>query len=488
MHLLSSRSRLEPGNERPNPSLLDFSLFFAATLLACLCARPYAGGYNDGGRLATIEALIDYHTFAIDDSIFVRPLPADGPRTQSPYRLDLHPNLEQGTGDKARIAGHFYSDKPPVPALWMAGVYQLLQWCFGLTARHSPGLLCYLMAVCSSGLAYVVAVVAVWRLASVLHRRATPPGEDGPYQRSLNSAWVTALTASFAFSTTALPYACQVNGHILSLAAACWLIASLAAAPARPGVLWLLGWGSLGGLAYSFEAPSGGLLLIMTAAYCFFRHRQISDLLWLIFGALPWVLLHHSICYAIAGTWHPIGAVPEFFDYPGSEFDRSNLTGFWNHASIIEFLGYSLGLLFSERGFLLSNLPLLMAIPAAIVLLRRRVAEWPLLVACGGWSIATWLVYAALSTNYAGWCCSIRWFEPLLAPGYLVLILAVRRPATLAHPVCLIKPMWIVNVRFDDLVRAVGGGDTVFLGDSAGYAERWTCVRLEASPQPPPTP
>ena len=40
--------------------------------------------------------------------------------------------------------------------------------------------------------------------------------------------------------------------------------------------------------------------------------------------------------------------------------------------------------------------------------------------------LGTWLVYAALSNNYAGVCCSIRWFVPLLAPGLFLLALLFR--------------------------------------------------------------
>ena len=42
---------------------------------------------------------------------------------------------------------------------------------------------------------------------------------------------------------------------------------------------------------------------------------------------------------------------------------------------------------------------------------------------CGG----TWLLYAALSNNYSGPCCSIRWFVPFLAPAYYVLALLLKR-------------------------------------------------------------
>jgi hypothetical protein len=39
-------------------------------------------------------------------------------------------------------------------------------------------------------------------------------------------------------------------------------------------------------------------------------------------------------------------------------------------------------------------------------------------------------LYAALSNNYAGVCCSVRWFVPLLAPAYYLLALLLRQYPT----------------------------------------------------------
>ena len=91
-------------------------LVAALALIALVGARPYAGGWNDGTRLATVEALVDYHSFAIDNSVFVK-VPADG----RPYP-DTDPLLQKiGTSDKLLIDGHYYTDKPPVPAVLLAG-------------------------------------------------------------------------------------------------------------------------------------------------------------------------------------------------------------------------------------------------------------------------------------------------------------------------------------------------------------------------------
>src|SRR6185295_3499159 len=86
-----------------------------AGIVAFISARPYAGSWNDGSRLATVECLVDRHTLVIDDSLFVKV------GTSTPYRGE---GVDNGTLDKLHINGHFYSDKSPVPALLLAIIYQ----------------------------------------------------------------------------------------------------------------------------------------------------------------------------------------------------------------------------------------------------------------------------------------------------------------------------------------------------------------------------
>src|SRR5206468_5231678 len=115
-----------------------------------------------------------------------------------PYPREIPGLLEEGTGDKMFVRdpqhpgrGHFYSDKPPVPSLLLAGWYQLLKSTTGLNARARPDLFCYWMTVASSGLAYVVAVWSIYRLGLALQ---------------LWLALRLLLTASFGLATVALPY------------------------------------------------------------------------------------------------------------------------------------------------------------------------------------------------------------------------------------------------------------------------------------------
>ena len=133
--------------------------------------------------------------------------------------------------------------------------------------------------------------------------------------------------------------------------------------------------------------------------------------------------------YAVGGTLQPANAVAEYLDWPGSPFDAGNMTGTWKHTPG-HLLSYAAALLLGKRGFLGHNLPLLLAVVGGVLLLRRRLAERPELVFAAAWSIGTWLLYAVASNNYSGQCCSIRWFVPLLAPGYYALALLLEKKAS----------------------------------------------------------
>src|SRR5712691_11790158 len=101
------------GATNRNLVIAELSVLAVALTLAALSTRPYAGSWNDGSRLATVECLVDYHTLAIDDSIFVRVPPQGEAVAGSPYSVDEPALLEHGTLDKLFVQGHFYSDKSP---------------------------------------------------------------------------------------------------------------------------------------------------------------------------------------------------------------------------------------------------------------------------------------------------------------------------------------------------------------------------------------
>ena len=310
-------------------------LLLVTILIACLSALPYAGSWNDGSRLATVESLVDHGTWQIDDSIFVQtPRRAELPGP-SPYAPNDPELVRHGTRDKLFIDGHYYSDKSPVPALAMASVYKLLQWSTGLTAAKTPGWFCYWMTLLFSGTAFVVSALCV-DLAAL--RSGLPRGT-----RLL-------VTYSFVFATVALPYTRHVNNHILLLAVFALLLLALPRDVAV-SVRRLVAAGTLAGIGYSIDLGVGPVLVLCTAGYLFLRTRSARALAVMLLCALPWFLAHHGLNYMIGGTFKPANAVPEYFAWPGSPFTERNLTGGWAHPDAAHFAAYAAGLLFGARGF-----------------------------------------------------------------------------------------------------------------------------------------
>ncbi|HZU36743.1 MAG TPA: hypothetical protein VFA18_12570 [Gemmataceae bacterium] len=392
---------------------VGLGIVLLASVIAAGSARPYAGGWNDGSRLATVEALVDQGTWAIDASTFVHP-PTNA--AQTPYDPAL-PELPAGwTGDKLLIHHHFYSDKPPVPALLMAGIYRGWQALTGWTVRTHPAAFCYWMTLLSSGLAYVVAVSCIDRLGSRLGLGLT--------QRLM-------LTASFGLATVALPYVRHVNNHILLLGVAAPVMLGLHDLAERVlsgrSTRWrVASLGFLAGLGYTIDLGAGPMLMVCALALVGWRCRcWLAPAIFLL-AAMPWLLLHHGINYATAGTLGPANAVAAYFNWPGSPFNPANMTGAFHHTPA-HFVEYATALLLGKRGFLGHNLPLFLAVAGTVGLLRRRVTQAPEIVFGLCWCGAVWLAYGLTSTNYSGACCSIRWFVPFLAPGYYVLALLLSR-------------------------------------------------------------
>lgn len=380
-------------------------IIVVAALIALVSARPYAGSWNDGSRLATVESLVDRNSWTIDDSIYVRP-----PVDKSPYTPGDELLARHGTGDKMFIRGHFYSDKSPVPALTMAFAYQSLRQLGLPSAADRPDQFARWMTWI---FAVVPFVVSVWAIGRSMTYIGTHP------------IWSHLLLGSFAMSW-ALPYAQHVNNHILLLAFAS-LIAERMLCPGEMTRRRTMVVGLLCGAAYATDLGAGPPLMLAIAGLYLWRRKH---LVYFSVSALPLVLIHHAINYGIGGSLTPSNANPEYFRWPGSPFSPESLTGGWNHPSLGKGVLYSLDLLVGKKGVLLCSLPLMLAVFGSWKLFVRRANrssdEMLLIVAMIFWSVATWLLYSATSRNHSGVCVSIRWFLPLLVPGYLMLALLVR--------------------------------------------------------------
>ncbi len=390
---------------------------FAAIALAAAAvgARPYAGSWNDGSRLAAVESLLDRGTLAIDDSIFCRPPRHLIDSGLAPYPAGRTDLLTFGTLDKLFIHGHYHSDKPAVVSILMAALYQPLMGVGLPSPAERPDIFCWMMTVLTSGLGYAVAVGCLWALGTRL---------------GLTPGWRLAWTASFALSTFALAYTRHVNSHIMMLgvvSAMCLLLVRLAGEArdgrAAPGLL--AGLGTLAGLGFNLDFGSGPLLLAITFVLVAWRFRRLVPVLVFTIAALPWVAAAIGLNYAIGGGWKPINMYPEYFIYPGSPFTQQNLTGFFRHSPLDQFL-YAAAMLIGKHGYWNHNLAILLGAAAGWRVLRVRFHGRAELVGLLAWCTSAWLLFAVLSNNMGGACCSVRWFVPFLAPAYWLLAILIR--------------------------------------------------------------
>ncbi|HJZ57069.1 MAG TPA: hypothetical protein VKE74_19015 [Gemmataceae bacterium] len=378
--------------------------------LAAAGARPYAGGWNDGCRLAAVESLLERGTLAIDDSVFCKTPQHLLDAGHTPYPADRADLLLVGTLDKLHVRGHFHSDKPAVVSVLMAGMYQPLLWLGLPRPGERPDVFAWVMTVLTSGLGYAAAVGCLW----VLGKRV-----------GLSPGWRLVWLAGFALATYAPTYTRHVNNHAMQLgvvAGMCVLLLRTADATRAGRTAWgsLVGLGTLAGLAFNLDFGSGPLLVAFTLTAITWRTRRAGPVIACALAAAPWMAAGVGLNYAIGGVWLPLNMYPEHFDYPGSPFSAANLTGFSRHGPLDQLL-YAGAMLLGKHGFLNHNLPLLLAATAGWVIFRRSFAGRAELLALLGWCAATWAVYAVLSNNMGGGCCSVRWFVPFLAPGFWVL-------------------------------------------------------------------
>lgn len=388
----------------------EVGLFLLALIVTVLGTLPYAGGWNDGSRLAAVESLAERGTLRIDESAFVV-VPAPAPV----YDPD-EPGLALfGTRDKLYIDGHYYSDKSPVPTVLLAGVYKLWLTCGGPTISENPGTVIAFLTMISAGLPFLF---AAWCLSRLGRRFRLPP------------ATRLLLLGCFLSATVALPYTRHINNGIMLLGVAmplCVLLADLGTHPLGPWDRWgrpaLIG--LLAGLGYAIDLGVGPPLLVAVLGYAAYQTRSIPRMAVLGLGTLPFLGLHHVLNYAVGGTILPANAVLDYLQFPGSPFTERIATGGLKHDPL-GLVIYGLDLLVGKKGFLTHNWPLFLATLGALRVGWNYPQYRAALGFCLTWAGLTWMAYAATSTNLSGQCCSVRWFVPLIAPGFWALAIVLK--------------------------------------------------------------
>ena len=80
------------------PKYSSWLVFLGMLLLGGVLGHPFAGSWNDGSRLASVESVAERETFILDDSLFVFP---NGPKLGLPNPYDPQSEIlaKRGTLD-----------------------------------------------------------------------------------------------------------------------------------------------------------------------------------------------------------------------------------------------------------------------------------------------------------------------------------------------------------------------------------------------------
>jgi hypothetical protein len=237
-------------------------VFFSALVMCALVSKSHIGGWNDGSRIATVDALTASRTFVIDGSPF-----------------------ERGLGDKIRFHGHTYSDKQPLLPLLAAAVMFAVAP-LGITLRHTPAAAIYLLTLFTVGIWFAIGCCYAFAFQRLLG-----------FDRKVAFA-VAALTGT---GTLALPYAAVLANHVPCGAAA--LAGCYHLVRARRGGRFDA---ALGGfffsLAYAFDAASA---LFATTVVVLLWGGSLRSALVCVAAAVPVVALQAAFNAAISGSVIP---------------------------------------------------------------------------------------------------------------------------------------------------------------------------------------
>jgi hypothetical protein len=400
---------------RANHWAVPWLLGAAAFALAALGARPFATAWNDGSRLASVESLVERGTFCIDDSPFLVPPPELAERGAPAYDPD-NPLLHKGTLDKLLINGRYYSDKPPLVSVPLAGAYRALVAVGAPRPGERPDAFAWVVCVLLSGTGYAVAVGCTWAVGT---RVGLAPG------------WRLLWLGAFALATVLPAYTRSANNHIAQLgavAAVCALLCRIADAAREGRTAWgaVVAAGFVTGFAYNLDFGVGPPLVPAVLVVVALRTRRALPAVACALAVAPCVVAGHAINYAIGGDFvRPLNMHPEYLAWPGSPFETT-MTGIVRTRHFAQFM-YALDVLVGKKGVLTHNPPLLLALAAGALVLRRRGGAHRVeLLALLAWCAAGWVMYGALSKNHGGACVSIRWFVPFLAPGFWLLAVALK--------------------------------------------------------------
>ena len=343
-----------------------FSVFLG---LFSLFTTPIAT-HNEASRLATIESLVDFHTFIIDNSRFV------------------------WTIDKYFYQGHFYSDKPPILSIYGSFFYALLK-IVGISFSNQFGLTIFLMTILVVGVSTAIGMVYFYKTLKFLE---------------IKENWIDVLLIIAGSGTLLLPYSSVFSNHVVS--ASLLMAGFYYLLRVKESIRYSLLSGLLITLAGSIDVVA--FIFVPFLAISFFKKPLKSKIVFSLACALV-LVIYFQLNFYTSGSLRPPSMNQSLWEYPGSVFNRTNLSGLADHSDFSALLNYAFHMIIGHRG-LISYTPILVFSFFGFVKIFQnkefKYREEHLLILLA--SSAYVLMYILRSNNYSGYSYGVRWYANLM--------------------------------------------------------------------------
>lgn len=234
--------------------------------------HPVASMMSDDemSRWATVQALVEQQTFAIDRTQFV------------------------GTRQKVRVGETYYSDQPPVLGLILSGPYWLIRRA-GFNFTNNPSFVEYLLTLICITVPVAAASGMIYRMGRLFELRR-------PWRTALALA-VPLGSGLISYGTVLNPYAPAAS--LVLLSAAILVQVAIVNSPLGSGG-YLTAAGFFAALAATIDPAAVVFTILFFSIILAMRWRwslRIGGMLMYAIGIIPPVLLHVALSVPITGDW-----------------------------------------------------------------------------------------------------------------------------------------------------------------------------------------
>ncbi len=412
--ICSAERVYEPSIHKPDPSNPNPETVTAVRIWPATRPQPMPTfGSNDRSRWATIRALVEDGTFVIGK----RETQPDGTWRDTGRIFEPgYDSVDKVMDPKTQL---FYSTKPPLLTVLLAGEYWLLHQC-GLPIDANRWLV----------MRFMVWTQNVLPLGLFLWLFARTVEQNG------RTDWGRLFTyAAACFGTFLGTFAITLNNHVPAAVAA-YLAVHVLLTGGQLTLLRLATCGLFAGLAASFELPAAAFL---AALFLLLMWRAPAATL---FGFLPAALLpialQLGLNYTAVGDVQPVyakigAAGREWYEYPGSHWERKpgQVKRGIDWAKDYESRGtYAFNLLLGHHG-VFSLTPIWLLAFAAMIRNLAKITSTKdicsqVLILIMIVSVVVIVFYAAITrtVNYGGWTSGARWLF-WLTPLWLLAVLRI---------------------------------------------------------------